>query len=45
MAEFQGSKAFELRKQARTIDVNFQGTIAVTFGEKYGFLFPMGRGV
>lgn len=36
---------FELRKQAQTIDVNFQGTIAVTFGEPYGFLFPMGRGV
>lgn len=36
---------FELRKQARTIDVNVRGTIAVTFAEKYGFLFPMGRGV
>ena len=35
---------FELRKQAQTIDVNFQKTIAVTFGN-HTVLFPMGRGV
>ena len=46
--EFDTAKlcwTFELRRKVTSIDVNFAGTIAVTFGEPYGFLFPMGRGV
>lgn len=46
--EFDSAKlcwTFELRRKVTSIDVNFAGTIAVTFGESFGFLFPMGRGV
>jgi WD40 repeat protein len=46
--EFDSAKlcwTFELRRKVSSVDVNFAGTIAVTFGESFGFLFPMGRGV
>lgn len=39
------SWTFELRRKVTSIDINFAGTLAVTFGEDFGLLFPMGRGV
>jgi len=36
---------FDLRRRINSIDINYAGFIVTTFGENFGLLFPMGRGV